>query len=91
MCDCRAMWTILRLRRSLGFKLEWPGHLLHQLLAYLDATGAATLTAELMIEWARRLRRPPTPPNAVSAVRDGDPPLAEGMPMPPSSHASRDL
>ncbi len=43
----------LRLRRSLGFKLEWPGHLLHQLLAYLDAAGATTLTAELMIEWAR--------------------------------------
>jgi len=43
----------LRLRRSLGFKLEWPGHLLQQLLAYLDAAGATTLTAELMIEWAR--------------------------------------
>jgi integrase/recombinase XerD len=43
----------LRLRRSLGFKLEWPGHLLHQLLAYLDSAGAPILTAELMIEWAR--------------------------------------
>jgi hypothetical protein len=27
----------LRVRRSLGFKFEWPGHLLHQFLAYLDA------------------------------------------------------
>lgn len=43
----------LRLRRSLGFKLEWPGQLLHQLLAYADAAGATTLTADLMIEWAR--------------------------------------
>ena len=43
----------LRLRRSLGFKLEWPGHLLHQLLAYLDAAGATLLTNDLMIEWAR--------------------------------------
>ncbi len=43
----------LRLRRSLGFKLEWPGHVLHQLLAYLDAAGATSLTAELLIEWAR--------------------------------------
>jgi integrase len=43
----------LRLRRSLGFKLEWPGHLLHQLLVYLDAAGATTLTANLVIEWAR--------------------------------------
>jgi integrase len=47
----------LRLRRSLGFKLELPGHLLHQLLACLDAAGATTLTAELMIEWARLPQR----------------------------------
>jgi integrase len=43
----------LGLRRSLGFKLEWPGHLLPQFLAYLDAAGSATLTAELAISWAR--------------------------------------
>jgi integrase/recombinase XerD len=43
----------LRLRRSLGFKLEWPGHLLPQLLAYLDAAGSATLTADLAITWAQ--------------------------------------
>jgi integrase len=43
----------LRLRRSLGFKLEWPGHLLYQLFAYLNAAGATTLTASLIIDWAR--------------------------------------
>jgi len=43
----------LRLRRALGFKLEWPGHLLPQLLAYHDASGASTLTADLTIAWER--------------------------------------
>jgi hypothetical protein len=38
----------LRLRRSFGFKLEWPGHLLHQLDAYREAAGATTLTAALI-------------------------------------------
>ena len=43
----------LRLRRSFGFKLEWPGHLLHQLDAYREAAGATTLTTALIIDWAR--------------------------------------
>lgn len=43
----------LRLRRALGFKLEWPGQLLPQLLAYHDAAGASTLTADLTIAWAQ--------------------------------------
>src|SRR5258708_18115299 len=43
----------LRLRRALGFKLEWPGHLLPQLLAFHDAAGASTLTADLIIAWAQ--------------------------------------
>jgi integrase/recombinase XerD len=43
----------LRLRRSLGFKLEWPGHLLHQLDAHFEAAGVTTLTAALIIDWAR--------------------------------------
>lgn len=47
----------LKLRRSLGFKLDWPGHLLYQLLAYLDAAGATTLTANLIIDWARLPQR----------------------------------
>src|SRR5260370_4068181 len=43
----------LRLRRSLGFNLEWPGHLLPQLLAYHDAAGASTVPADLTIAWAQ--------------------------------------
>jgi integrase len=43
----------LRLRRALGYKLERAGHLLPQLVAYLEAAGSATLTAELAISWAR--------------------------------------
>lgn len=43
----------LRLRRSLGFKLVFPGHVLPQLIAYLEAAGVETLTAELAISWAR--------------------------------------
>jgi integrase len=43
----------LRLRRALGYKLERAGHLLPQLVAYLQAEGSATLTTELAISWAR--------------------------------------
>lgn len=43
----------LRLRRALGFKLEREGQLLSQLLSYLDAVGAAALTSQLAIAWAR--------------------------------------
>jgi integrase len=43
----------LRLRRALGFKLERDGRLLGQLVGYLDAAGATTLTSELAIGWAR--------------------------------------
>jgi integrase len=43
----------LRLRRALGFKLERAGHLLPQLVAYLEAAGVATVTSELAIAWAR--------------------------------------
>jgi integrase/recombinase XerD len=43
----------LRLRRALGFKLERHGQILPQLVAYLDAAGASTLTSELAISWAR--------------------------------------
>lgn len=34
----------LRLRRALGYKLERAGHLLPQLVAYLEAAGAPTVT-----------------------------------------------
>jgi integrase/recombinase XerD len=43
----------LRLRRALGFKLERAGHLLPQLVTYLEAAGAATVTSDLAIAWAR--------------------------------------
>lgn len=43
----------LRLRRALGFKLKRPGEELPQLVAYLEAAGATTLTADLAIAWAR--------------------------------------
>lgn len=43
----------LRLRRALGYKLERAGHLLPNLVAYLEAAGSAKLTTELAISWAR--------------------------------------
>ncbi len=43
----------LRLRRALGFKLERAGQLLPQLVAYLEAAGAGTVTSGLAIAWAR--------------------------------------
>jgi integrase len=43
----------LRARRALGVKLERHGRLLPQLLTYLEAAGASTVTRELAISWAR--------------------------------------
>ena len=43
----------LRLRRALGFKLKEDGHLLKQLIAYVEAAGATTLSSEMAIRWAR--------------------------------------
>jgi integrase/recombinase XerD len=43
----------LRLRRALGYKLERHGLVLPQLVAYLEAAGASTITSELAISWAR--------------------------------------
>jgi integrase/recombinase XerD len=43
----------LKARRALGFKLKRPGEVLPQLVAYLDAAGATTLTGELAVSWAR--------------------------------------
>ncbi len=44
----------LRLRRALGFKLEREGQLLAQFVSYLEVTGAARVTSEAAIVWARR-------------------------------------
>lgn len=43
----------LRVRRALGFKLTEDGHLLHQLIAHIEAAGATTLSSDVAIEWAR--------------------------------------
>jgi integrase len=48
----RHLENYLRLRRALGFKLEFPGYVLPSLISYLEAAGAATITAELAISWA---------------------------------------
>lgn len=43
----------LAMRRALGYKLERAGKLLPQLVRFLQAAGASTVTAELAIAWAR--------------------------------------
>jgi integrase len=48
----RHLEDYLRLRRTLGFKLEFPGYVLLSLISYLEEAGAATITAELAISWA---------------------------------------
>ena len=49
----RHVQEYLKLRRALGFKLQRDGEVLPQFVAYLEAAGSATLTAELAISWAR--------------------------------------
>ena len=63
----------LRLRRALGFKLRFPGQVLPSLAAYLEAAGAATLTAELAIAWAGQPQR--RPPGRLVAPARGRPRL----------------
>ena len=48
----RHLADYLRLRRALGFKLEFPGLVLPSLIGYLETAGAATVTTELAIGWA---------------------------------------
>lgn len=43
----------LRLRRSFGYKLQEPGRVLAQFVAYLEAAGATTVRTDLAIEWAQ--------------------------------------
>lgn len=61
----------LKLRRALGFKLELEGYVLPQLIAYLDAAGAATLTVEHAISWAHSDKdlTPKTLANRLGVVR----------------------
>jgi len=42
----------LSLRRALGFKLTFPGQVLPQFVAYLEAAGASSVSVELAIAWA---------------------------------------
>ena len=42
----RHLEDYLRLRRALGFKLEFPGCVLPSLISYLQEAGAATVTAD---------------------------------------------
>jgi integrase len=43
----------LRLRRALGFKLREDERVLGQLVGYLEAAGAKTVSTELAVRWAR--------------------------------------
>ncbi|MGB3677898.1 MAG: integrase, partial [Candidatus Microthrix parvicella] len=42
----------LRMRRSFGFKLVFPGRVLPEFVAHVEAAGTDTITVELAIEWA---------------------------------------
>ena len=61
----------LRLRRALGFQLGRHGESLPGFVAYVEANGAATITVELAVAWARLPGRikPITVDYRLSAVR----------------------
>ena len=61
----------LRLRRGLGFQLGRHGQVLPRFVAYLEARGAATVTVELAVAWARLPEgiKPITVDFRLSAVR----------------------
>lgn len=48
----QALDDYLTVRRALGYKLERPGQLLAQFVAYLDQAGADTVTVEHALAWA---------------------------------------
>ena len=50
----------LAIRRALGFKLELHGRLLPSLVDFLDDAGAAFVSIELALEWARQPQGSPT-------------------------------
>lgn len=43
----------LQLRRTLGYKLKYPGMILPQFISYLETAGTEIITTELAISWAR--------------------------------------
>jgi integrase/recombinase XerD len=48
-----ALEDYLRIRRSLGFKLEWDGRMLEQFIDFLERAGATRVTTELALRWAK--------------------------------------
>jgi integrase/recombinase XerD len=48
-----ALEDYLRIRRSLGFKLEVDGKMLEQFIAFLERAGATQVTTELALRWAK--------------------------------------
>jgi integrase len=48
-----ALEDYLRIRRSLGFKLEIDGKMLEQFIAFLERAGATRITTELALDWAK--------------------------------------
>jgi integrase len=48
-----ALNDYLRIRRSLGFKLEIDGKMLEQFIAFLERAGATWVTTELALDWAK--------------------------------------
>jgi integrase/recombinase XerD len=48
-----ALDDYLRIRRSLGFKLEIDGKMLEQFIAFLERAGAIWVTTKLALDWAK--------------------------------------
>jgi integrase len=48
-----ALEDYLRIRRSLGFKLEIDGKMLEQFIVFLERAGATRVTTELALDWAK--------------------------------------
>jgi integrase/recombinase XerD len=48
-----ALRDYLKIRRSLGFKLEWDGRMLEDFIGFLERAGAERITTELALSWAR--------------------------------------
>src|SRR5215469_12940172 len=55
MTDLRqALDGYLAIRRALGFKLQRVGQMLPGFVTYMEQAGAATITTELALAWARQ-------------------------------------
>ena len=55
MTDLRqALHDYLAIRRALGFKLQRVGQMLPGFVTYMEQAGAATITTELALAWAKQ-------------------------------------